>query len=138
MISVTETRTVMGEMFSRHAGQTFWQYPDLTAPGFQACDGTPQAVEKLQWKAPEPFHFDAETCYTGAMDKETKLTPEELAVAKKLRLEAMHLQVIESNPFDAEDVALFDMFDRERWSHEKRIEYIREMGKQMAQTNPAQ
>lgn len=38
--------------------------------------------------------------------------------------EAMHLQELEGNPFDAEDIALFEMFEREGWSEEKCIAYI--------------
>lgn len=39
--------------------------------------------------------------------------------------EAMHLQALESNPLDAEQVAMFEMFDREGWSDERRRNYIR-------------
>jgi len=41
------------------------------------------------------------------------------------RLVAMHLQGIEGNPLDAEEIAMFEMFERESWSHEKRLNYIR-------------
>lgn len=37
---------------------------------------------------------------------------------------AMHLQYIENNPLDAEDVAMFEMFERENWSHDRRLAYI--------------
>ena len=47
------------------------------------------------------------------------LTDEELAAALERHREGMHLQEIEGNPLDAEDVAMFEMFHRERWSHEK-------------------
>jgi len=57
------------------------------------------------------------------------LTDEELALAIKRRKEGMNLQEIVGNPFDAEDIAMFEMFDRERWSHEKRIAYIIEQTK---------
>ena len=36
----------------------------------------------------------------------------------------MRLQDIEGNPLDAEDVAMFEMFEREAWSHERRRAYI--------------
>jgi hypothetical protein len=39
--------------------------------------------------------------------------------------EAMHLQTLESNPLDPEQVAMFEMFDREGWSDERRRNYIR-------------
>ncbi|HEY2134741.1 MAG TPA: hypothetical protein VGH49_02565 [Xanthobacteraceae bacterium] len=31
----------------------------------------------------------------------------------------MNLQAIEGNPLDAEDVAMFEMFEREGWSDER-------------------
>ncbi len=55
---------------------------------------------------------------------ENKLTDEQVAEAKLRRLEAMHVQEIEGNPLDAEDIAMFEMFEREKWSHEKCIAYI--------------
>jgi hypothetical protein len=36
-----------------------------------------------------------------------------------------HLNAIESNPLDATDIAMFEMFEREGWSHERRRAYIR-------------
>ena len=41
--------------------------------------------------------------------------------------EAMALQEIEGNPFDEADIALFEMFERENWPHEKRLTYIRDL-----------
>jgi hypothetical protein len=52
------------------------------------------------------------------------LTPEQVAAARERRLEAMHLQEIEGNPLDAEDIAMFEMFEREGWDHERRRAYI--------------
>jgi hypothetical protein len=40
--------------------------------------------------------------------------------------EAMHLQALEGNPLDAEQVAMFEMFEREGWSEERCIEHIRQ------------
>jgi hypothetical protein len=37
---------------------------------------------------------------------------------------ATRLQEIEGNPLDAEDIAMFEMFEREGWSHERRRDYI--------------
>ncbi len=61
-----------------------------------------------------------------AMSKnvENKLTDKQVAEAKLRRLEAMRLQEIEGNPFDDEDIAMFEMFEREKWPHEKRRAYI--------------
>jgi hypothetical protein len=39
--------------------------------------------------------------------------------------EAMQLQSIECNPLDAEQIAMFEMFEREGWDAERRIAYIR-------------
>jgi hypothetical protein len=43
----------------------------------------------------------------------SRLSPEEVAEALRRRLEAMNLQEIEGNPLDAEDIAMFEMFERE-------------------------
>jgi len=52
------------------------------------------------------------------------LSSEQVAAARERRLEAMHLQEIEGNPLDEEDVAMFEMFEREGWDHERRRAYI--------------
>ena len=41
-------------------------------------------------------------------------------------LEAAHLQAIEGNPLDADQLAMFEMFDREGWSQERQRAYILE------------
>ncbi|WP_208249029.1 hypothetical protein WGT02_03755 [Rhizobium sp. T1470] len=61
---------------------------------------------------------------SGMANKDELLTPEQVEVARKRRLEAQHLQLIEGNPLDAEDIAMFEMFERERWSHERCRQYI--------------
>ncbi len=61
---------------------------------------------------------------TMSKNFENKLTDKQVAEARLRRLEAMHLQEIEGNPFDAEDIAMFEMFEREKWSHEKRRAHI--------------
>ena len=53
-----------------------------------------------------------------------KPAPSEAEAAGQRRLEAMHLQEIESNPLDAGDVAMFEMFEREGWSPEQCTAYI--------------
>ena len=50
----------------------------------------------------------------------------EIAEPRKLRLEAMNLQAIEGNPLDAEDIAMFEMFEREGWDDERCRAYILE------------
>ena len=68
------------------------------------------------------------------MGQDILLTPEQVAAARQRRFEAMDLQRIEGNPLDAEDIALFEMFERERWSFERRLAHIRAMGRNLART----
>lgn len=46
------------------------------------------------------------------------------AAADQLLAEAAHLQSIEGNPLTAEEVAMFEMFEREGWSQERRRAHI--------------
>jgi len=48
----------------------------------------------------------------------------DLAAARNRRLAATRLQEIEGNPLSAEDIAMFEMFEREAWPHERRRAYI--------------
>lgn len=54
------------------------------------------------------------------------------------RLVAMHLQAIEDNPLDAEQVAMFEMFEREGWSQARRLAHIRERAETMAMVPAAE
>ncbi|HTV34283.1 MAG TPA: hypothetical protein VME69_14510 [Methylocella sp.] len=47
--------------------------------------------------------------------------PEE---ARQRRLEMQHLQAIEGNPLTPDEIAMFEMFEREGWSHERRRAHI--------------
>jgi hypothetical protein len=70
---------------------------------------------------------------------ESLLSEDEVAAARQRRLDAMHLQEIEGNPLTAEDVAMFEMFERERWSHERCIAFILDQARHMIDakaTNP--
>lgn len=40
--------------------------------------------------------------------------------------EAAHLQMIEGNPLDADDIAMFEMFDREGFSVDQQLAYVHE------------
>jgi hypothetical protein len=53
-----------------------------------------------------------------------RLSPEDVAAARERRLEAMHLQVIEGNPLDEDDIAMFEMFEREGWNDDRCLAYI--------------
>lgn len=53
-----------------------------------------------------------------------RLSPEDVAAARTRRITAMGLQAIEGNPLDADQIAMFEMFERERWSHERCRDHI--------------
>jgi hypothetical protein len=63
---------------------------------------------------------------------EDRLAPEEVAAARERRLEAMHLQVIEGNPLDEEDIAMFEMFEREGWDDDRCLAYIEAKARALA------
>jgi len=44
--------------------------------------------------------------------------------ARQRRLEMQHLQAIEGNPLTPDEIAMFEMFEREGWSHERRRAHI--------------
>jgi hypothetical protein len=48
----------------------------------------------------------------------------EIRTAKTRRLQMQHLNTIEGNALDNADIAMFEMFEREGWSHERRRAYI--------------
>ena len=58
------------------------------------------------------------------MTETARLAPSAVAHARKRRLAAMRLQEIEGNPLSQEDVAMFEMFEREAWPHARRRAYI--------------
>jgi Fic family protein len=66
------------------------------------------------------------------MNFDRMLSNEEVAQARQRRLEAMKLQEIEGNPLTAEEVAMFEMFERERWPHERRRAYILSRARKLA------
>ena len=63
---------------------------------------------------------------------EKKLSKADIAELRKLRLEAMNLQAIEGNPLDAEDIAMFEMFEREGWTAEQRRAHINALARALA------
>jgi hypothetical protein len=46
--------------------------------------------------------------------------------------EALHLQRIENNPLNAEQVAMFAKFEAEGWSKEKRLAHLRKRAEEAA------
>ncbi len=67
-----------------------------------------------------------------------KPTAEEIAEARERRLDMQHLQAIEGNPLDAEQIAMFEMFEREAWSHERCLEYILDRAKSRTAAHAAE
>ena len=49
---------------------------------------------------------------------------DEAVACRDRRLAAARLQEIEGNPLDAADLTMFEMFEREGWSHERRRAHI--------------
>jgi uncharacterized protein YjhX (UPF0386 family) len=68
----------------------------------------------------------------------TQLTDEQIAAARGRRLEAMRLQEIEGNPLDAGQIAMFEMFEREGWSHEQCTAYLLERARRAAVPHAAE
>ncbi len=62
-------------------------------------------------------------CYQFGMNA-SRLSPSEVEIARERRIAAMRLQEIEGNPLSPDQVAMFEMFEREAWSHERRRAYI--------------
>lgn len=58
--------------------------------------------------------------------------------AQQRRLRAAHLQAIEDNPLSADEIALFEMFEREGWSHDRRLRYLKDEAGSAAQTSAAE
>lgn len=48
------------------------------------------------------------------------------------------LNAIEGNPLDADDIAMFEMFEREGWSHERCRAYIIERAARAAKPHAAE
>lgn len=59
-------------------------------------------------------------------------------ILRQRTLEAAHLQAIENNPLDAEQIAMFEMFDREGWSQERQQAYILERAQAAAAVHAAE
>jgi len=58
------------------------------------------------------------------MSQKARLSEAEVAQARRRRLVAMRLQEIEGNPLSDDQIAMFEMFEREAWTHERRLAYI--------------
>jgi len=60
------------------------------------------------------------------------LSPAEIETVRTRRLEAMRLQEIEGNPLSPEEIAMFEMFEREAWPHDRRRAHILAKAKRLA------
>lgn len=53
-------------------------------------------------------------------------------------LSALHLQALEGNPLSADEIAMFEMFEREGWPHERRLAFLRERARAEALVESAE
>lgn len=58
--------------------------------------------------------------------------------ARERGLEMQHLQAIEGNPLTPDETAMFEMFEREGWSHERRRAHILGMFSRVASPEAAE
>jgi hypothetical protein len=58
--------------------------------------------------------------------------------ARERRLEMQHLQAIEGNPLTPEEIAMFEMFEREGWSFERRRAHIAGLFQRLAASDAAE
>ncbi len=63
---------------------------------------------------------------------------QDIAEARKRRLVAAHIQAIEDSAPTPEQTAMFEMFEREGWSHERRLAHIRERARTAAMIHAAE
>ena len=63
-------------------------------------------------------------CYCSRMSNRAPRTSPIDDASRQRRLEMQHLQAIEGNPLTAEEIAMFEMFEREGWTHERRRAHI--------------
>lgn len=57
--------------------------------------------------------------------------------ARERRLEMQHLQAIEGNPLTPEEIAMFEMFEREGWSEEQEHAYLVDLIRRRAEIQKA-
>ena len=67
-----------------------------------------------------------------------RLTDAQIATSRARRLEAIRLQEIEGNPLDAEQIAMFEMFEREGWPPERRTAYLLARARRAALSDAAE
>lgn len=67
------------------------------------------------------------------MSSAIKITDAELAAIARRRAEFRTICAVEGIVFTSEDDELFEMFDRERWPHDRRIAYLKALAKEAAE-----
>jgi hypothetical protein len=88
------------------------------------------AATEASGEVPESVSFRPDPCYKEVMADGTKDASLSLAQVPNARLVAMRLHEIEGNPLSVDQIAMFEMFERLQWSHERRRSYI------IAKANP--
>lgn len=58
------------------------------------------------------------------MAAEAYLLEADAQAARERRLDMQHLHMIEGNPLTPEEIEMFEMFERECWTHERRFAYL--------------
>ena len=77
-------------------------------------------------------------CYCSRMsDRAPRTSPIDEA-SRQRRLEMQHLQAIEGNPLSPEQIEMFEMFEREGWSPERRLAHLRENTKRRLAPQPVE
>ena len=85
------------------------------------CSSPPQSA----LVAHPPVALTGATWYGRTMSKTQHHSNSAASAAANGRLaEAAHLQAIEGNPLTAEEIAMFEMFELEGWSPERRRAHI--------------
>jgi hypothetical protein len=64
------------------------------------------------------------------MKGDVKMSLEDVAIRRERRFEAMRLQEIEGNPLSAGDIAMFELFERERWTDDRCLDYLQQRTRQ--------
>lgn len=71
------------------------------------------------------------------IDKYKIPTDTDIKKIRERRLEAMHLQEIEDNPLNPEQVAMLELFEEKCWTEEQCIEHIRKRAQNLAKRSAA-
>ena len=78
-------------------------------------------------------------CYNSHMSEEPdSKTPLHHRSPRERRLVMQHLQAIEGNPLTADEIAMFEMFEREGWSDERCRAHILALSRPFASPEAAE